>query len=45
MTIKIDILRQILDLDPNNENAQGDIARVYELIGRDPLQIYEERLE
>jgi len=40
---QIDILRQILDLDPNNENAQGDIARVYELTGRDPLQIYGER--
>ena len=40
---QIDILRQILDIDPNNENAQGDIARVYELTGRDPLQIYGER--
>ena len=40
---QVDILRQILKIDPGNENAQGDIARVYEMTGRDPLQIYGER--
>ncbi|HIM27906.1 MAG TPA: hypothetical protein EYI98_07865 [Candidatus Marinimicrobia bacterium] len=40
---QVDILRQILEIDPGNENAQGDIARVYEMTGKDPLQIYGER--
>lgn len=40
---QIDILEGILKIDPANEKAQSDIAIVYELTGKDPLDVYRER--
>lgn len=40
---QIDILQDILKIDPANEKAQSDIAIVYEMTGKDPLDVYRER--
>lgn len=40
---QIDILQDILKIDPANEKAQSEIAIVYEMTGKDPLDVYRER--
>ncbi len=40
---QIDILQDILNIDPANEKAQSEIAIVYEMTGKDPLDVYRER--
>ena len=35
----------MLVLEPNNKDAQGDLANVFEKTGRDPLDIYRKRFE
>tara|TARA_B100000315_G_scaffold260804_1_gene325563 strand:+ start:4491 stop:5786 length:1296 start_codon:yes stop_codon:yes gene_type:complete len=42
---QIYILQKILVLEPNNKDAQGDLANVFEKTGRDPLDIYRQRFE
>jgi predicted Zn-dependent protease len=40
---QIAVLNAILKLQPTNEGAQSDLARAYELSGRDPLDVYKKR--
>jgi len=40
---QIFILREILDIEENNEVIQGELAIAYEKCGKDPLDIYGER--
>ena len=42
---QIAILKDLLELQPNNEGAQSDLAYAYDLSGRDPLDIYKNRFE
>ncbi len=42
---QIDILRNILEIEPNNEIAKGELVVAYESCGRDILEIYAERCE
>ncbi len=40
---QIDVLQEILKIDPTNEKAQSEIALAYEKIGKDPLNVYWDR--
>jgi tetratricopeptide (TPR) repeat protein len=42
---QIAILKDLLELQPNNEGAQSDLAYAYDLSGRDPLDVYKNRFE
>ena len=42
---QIAILKDLLELQPNNEGAQSDLAYAYDLSGRDPLDIFKNRFE
>ena len=42
---QIAILNDLLELQPNNEGAQSDLAYAYDLSGRDPLDVYKNRFE
>ena len=42
---QIAILKDLLELQPNNEGAQSDLAYAYDLSGRDPLDVYRNRFE
>ena len=42
---QIYILQKMLVLEPNNKDAQGDLANVFEKTGRDLLDIYRKRFE
>ena len=42
---QIYILGKILEIEPNNLNAQSDKVSAYEKIGKDPLDIFRERVE
>jgi len=42
---QIAVLKDLLELQPNNEGAQSDLAYAYDLSGRDPLDIYKNRFE
>jgi len=42
---QIAILNDLLELQPNNEGAQSDLAYAYDLSGRDPLDVYRNRFE
>ncbi len=42
---QIAVLKDLLEIQPNNEGAQSDLARAYELSGRDPLDVYKNRFE
>ena len=39
------MLRDLLEIDQNNEGAQSDLAQAYEKSGRDPLDVYRNRFE
>ncbi|MCS5660214.1 MAG: hypothetical protein NZ842_07420, partial [Dehalococcoidia bacterium] len=39
------VLQRMLKIDPNNKNAQGDLAQAFEATGKDPLDIYRRRFE
>lgn len=40
---QIDILRNVLEVEPNNEIAKGELVVAYENCGRDILELYAER--
>ncbi|NQV37463.1 MAG: hypothetical protein HQ509_05580 [Candidatus Marinimicrobia bacterium] len=42
---QIDILRNVLEIEPNNQIAKGELVVAYENCGRDILEIYAERCE
>ena len=42
---QIAVLNTILKMNPMNEGAQSDLARAYELSGRDPLDVYKNRFD
>ena len=42
---QIAVLNAILKIYPTNEGAQSDLARAYELSGRDPLDVYKKRFD
>ena len=42
---QIDILRKVLEVEPNNQIAKGELVVSYEKCGRDILEIYAERCE
>ena len=42
---QIAVLNAILKMNPMNEGAQSDLARAYELSGRDPLDVYKNRFD
>ncbi|MDP6338960.1 MAG: hypothetical protein QF842_01360 [Candidatus Marinimicrobia bacterium] len=42
---QIAVLKDLLEIQPNNEGGQSDLARAYELSGRDPLDVYKNRFE
>ena len=43
--VKIQFLKDLLEIQPNNEAAQSDLAQAYEKSGRDPLDVYQNRFE
>ncbi|MDP7566498.1 MAG: tetratricopeptide repeat protein, partial [Candidatus Marinimicrobia bacterium] len=42
---QIAVLNAIIKINPTNEGAQSDLARAYELSGRDPLDVYKKRFD
>jgi tetratricopeptide (TPR) repeat protein len=42
---QISVLKDLLEIKPNNEAAQSDLAQAYEKSGRDPLDVYKNRLD
>lgn len=42
---QIAVLRDLLEIQPNNEGAQSDLAQAYEKSGRDPLDVYKNRFD
>lgn len=42
---QIDLIKKILEIEPNNREAQGDLTIAYKKIGKDPLDIYRKRFE
>ena len=42
---QIAVLNAIIKMNPMNEGAQSDLARAYELSGRDPLDVYKKRFD
>jgi len=42
---QIAVLKDLLEIEPTNEIAQGDLAIAYELSGRDPLEVYKMRFD
>ena len=42
---QIAVLKDLLEIQPNNEGAQSDLAQAYEKSGRDPLDVYKNRFD